>query len=89
MKALRFSRSEGRYAAAMLMSRLRPGSGAAVGPLALVDDDEPALPTDEWLRIYPRLAGICGSDLATIDGKSCSGLTLEGVGQMTGAATCS
>ncbi len=70
MKALRFSRSEGRYAAAMLMSRLRPGSGAAVGPLALVDDDEPALPTDEWLRIYPRLAGICGSDLATIDGKA-------------------
>lgn len=68
MKALRFSRNEGRYAAAMLASRLRPGSGAAVGPLSLVDDDGPDLPADDWIRVYPRLAGICGSDLSTIDG---------------------
>ena len=32
VKALRFSRKEGRYAAAMAASRLRPGAGAAVGP---------------------------------------------------------
>ena len=68
MKALRFSRKEGRYAAAMVASRLRPGSGAAVGPLSLIDDDGPELPAEDWIRVYPRLAGICGSDLATIDG---------------------
>ncbi len=68
MKALRFSRKEGRYAAAMLASRLRPGAGAAVGPLSLVDDDGPELPTQDWIRVYPRLSGICGSDLSTIDG---------------------
>ena len=68
MKALRFSRNEGRYAAAMVASRLRPGSGAAVGPLSLIDDDGPVLPAEDWIRLYPRLAGICGSDLSTIDG---------------------
>lgn len=68
MKALRFSRNEGRYAAAMVASRLRPGAGAAVGPLKLIDDDGPDLPADDWVRVYPRLAGICGSDLSTIDG---------------------
>ena len=68
MKALRFSRKEGRYAAAMAASRLRPGAGAAVGPLSLIDDDAPELPTPDWVRVYPRLAGICGSDLSTVDG---------------------
>jgi len=68
VKALRFSRNEGRYAAAMVASRLRAGAGAAVGPLSLVDDDAPDLPADDWIRVYPRLAGICGSDLSTIDG---------------------
>jgi threonine dehydrogenase-like Zn-dependent dehydrogenase len=30
--------------------------------------DVPSMPADGWLRFRPRLAGICGSDLATIDG---------------------
>jgi len=47
-----------------------PGAGGRVGPLRLADIDEPALPGPGWHRIRPRLAGICGSDLATIDGKS-------------------
>ena len=68
MKALRFSRNEGRYAAAVVASRLRAGAGAAVGPLSLIDDDAPDLPTEDWVRVYPRLAGICGSDLSTLDG---------------------
>jgi len=70
VKALRFSRKEGRYAAAMVASRLRPGAGASVGPLDLIDDDPPDLPADGWLRVWPRLTGICGSDLSTIDGRS-------------------
>jgi threonine dehydrogenase-like Zn-dependent dehydrogenase len=47
-----------------------PGLGARVGPLDLADIDEPGLPGPGWQRIRPRLAGICGSDLTTIDGKS-------------------
>ncbi|MEQ8841003.1 MAG: zinc-binding dehydrogenase [Acidimicrobiales bacterium] len=70
MKALRFSRKEARYAAAMVASRFRPGSGAAVGPLDLIDDDPPEIPAAGWQRVYPRLTGICGSDLSTIDGHS-------------------
>ena len=70
MKALRFSRKEARYAAAMVASRLRAGAGAAVGPLDLVDDDPPDLPAEDWHRVWPRLTGICGSDLSTIDGHS-------------------
>jgi len=70
VKALRFSRKEARYAAAMVASRLRPGAGAAVGPLDLIDDDPPELPAEGWHRVWPRLTGICGSDLSTIDGHS-------------------
>ncbi len=54
----------------MIASKLRAGAGAAVGPLSLVDDNGPELPADDWVRVWPRLAGICGSDLATIDGHS-------------------
>ncbi|HEY2813812.1 MAG TPA: zinc-binding dehydrogenase [Acidimicrobiales bacterium] len=71
MKALVFERKVARYAAAAVAGRVRPGKGAAVGPLALRDVDEPELPsTTGWVRVRPRLAGICGSDLATIDGHS-------------------
>ncbi|HEU5150891.1 MAG TPA: zinc-binding dehydrogenase [Iamia sp.] len=70
MKALVFSRKPAKLAAAALAGRVVPGGGAAVGPLRLSDVDELDLPTDEWVRFRPRLAGICGSDLATIDGRS-------------------
>lgn len=70
MKALRFERKAAKYAAAAVAGRLRSGSGASVGPLSLRDVDEPDLPGEDWVRLQPRLAGICGSDLATIDGHS-------------------
>lgn len=70
MKALQFDRKLARYAAAAVAGRLSPGRGAKVGPLRLADVDVPSLPTPEWVRVRPRLAGICGSDLATIDGHS-------------------
>lgn len=70
MKALVFSRKPARYAAAMVAGALRPGRGARVGPLSLRDIDPPEPPSADWVRMRPRLAGICGSDLATIDGKS-------------------
>jgi threonine dehydrogenase-like Zn-dependent dehydrogenase len=65
-----FSRKPARYAAAMVAGSLRPGRGARYGPLSLRDVDPPELPGPGWLRLRPRLSGICGSDLATIDGRS-------------------
>lgn len=70
MKALRFERDPIRFGAARIASGLRPGAGARYGPLELVDHDPPELPGPEWVRIRPRLSGICGSDLATVDGRS-------------------
>lgn len=70
MKALQVERSLPRFAAARVASGWRPGAGARLGPLRLVDIDPPELPGPGWQRLSPRLAGICGSDLATIDGRS-------------------
>ncbi len=70
MKALRFERDVLRFGAARVASSLRPGAGSRFGPLELVDDVDPELPGPEWVRLTPRLSGICGSDLATVDGRS-------------------
>ena len=70
MKALLFERNLARYAAARVAGAVVPGRGGAWGPLRLKDTDVPDLPTPAWERVRPRLSGICGSDLATIDGRS-------------------
>lgn len=70
VKALLFERKEARYAAASVLSAMRPGAGATVGPLHLADIDMPELPGDDWTVVSPTLTGICGSDLSTIDGHS-------------------
>jgi threonine dehydrogenase-like Zn-dependent dehydrogenase len=70
MKALLFERNVAKYAAAAIAGRIVPGKGATVGPISLQDIDEPQPPATGWVRVRPRLSGICGSDLATIDGHS-------------------
>jgi threonine dehydrogenase-like Zn-dependent dehydrogenase len=65
-----FERNLPRYAAARVAGSVIPGRGATWGPLRLRDTDPPELPGPDWLRVRPRLSGICGSDLATVDGKS-------------------
>src|SRR2546423_1607207 len=70
MKALRFSRSLPRFAAARVAGSMQPGGGARVGPLALVEAPDPVEPGPEWQQVRPILAGICGSDLATVAAKS-------------------
>lgn len=70
MKALQIDREVLRFGAARAASTWRAGAGARVGPLRLVDIDEPELPGPDWVRLRPRLSGICGSDLATVDGRS-------------------
>jgi threonine dehydrogenase-like Zn-dependent dehydrogenase len=68
VKALEFDRKILRFAAAHVAGSVLPGRGAAVGPLRLTDVDPFPRPGPGWVQIRPRLAGICGSDLATIDG---------------------
>lgn len=71
MKALTFERNLPRFAASRLASSVAgSGRGAVVGPLRLTDLEPPDLPGPEWVRVMPLLAGICGSDLSTVDGRS-------------------
>ncbi len=71
MKALVFERQLARFAASRLASTLvGSGLGVGVGPLELLEIDPFQLPGSGYVRVAPRLAGICGSDLATLDGRS-------------------
>lgn len=67
MKAIEFRRSIPRYALLKLLGRRLPSlyTGSA-SPVALRDVAPPRLPSPRWVRVSPRMAGICGSDLATI-----------------------
>lgn len=68
MKALVFERRELRYAASVVLERTVPGTGLAIGPLQLRDVDPPRPPGPDWSEVAVRIAGICGSDLATVSG---------------------
>jgi threonine dehydrogenase-like Zn-dependent dehydrogenase len=71
MKALVFERNLPRFAASRLASGIGgSGRGTALSPLRLVDVEPPRLPGPGWHRVRPTLSGICGSDLATVDGRS-------------------
>ena len=68
MKALRIDRNTGRFMLARLVSGFDTGSAARLGPLTLGNIDPPRMPGEGWQRVCPRLTGICGSDLATVEG---------------------
>ncbi len=70
MIALEFSRSVPRYAASRLAGRAAPGLLPKVAPLRVGHYDDPEIPGDGWVRVAPRLSGICGSDLAMVAGDS-------------------
>jgi threonine dehydrogenase-like Zn-dependent dehydrogenase len=70
VKALQVERSVPRFAAARVASGWRPGGGGRTGPLRLVEVDPPEPPAAGWQVVRPRLSGICGSDLSTVDGRS-------------------
>jgi len=40
--------------------------GSRISPLIYGEVPIPELPSKEWVRVRPRLVGICGSDLAAI-----------------------
>jgi threonine dehydrogenase-like Zn-dependent dehydrogenase len=70
MKALVFERNLPRFAASRVASMFGSGRGAGIGPLQLRDAEPPGLPGEDWFHLRPLLSGICGSDLATLDGRS-------------------
>ena len=71
VRALVLERNFARFAAARVVATLSgSGRAASVGPLRLVDTEPPELPGPDWRRVEVLLAGICGSDLATLDGHS-------------------
>lgn len=71
MKALVVERHVHRFAAARVASLAAgPGSGVKLGPARLLELDPPRPRAPGWCRIRPRLSGICGSDLSTLDGES-------------------
>jgi len=71
MRALLVERLPHRFAAARIAAAtVGSGAGVGIGPIRLTDLEVPELPASGWHRIRPRLSGICGSDLATLDGSS-------------------
>jgi threonine dehydrogenase-like Zn-dependent dehydrogenase len=68
--SLLFERNLARFAAARALSLLGSGRGAGIGPLRLTDLDEPHAPGAGWHHVVPSLSGICGSDLATLEGRA-------------------
>jgi threonine dehydrogenase-like Zn-dependent dehydrogenase len=68
VKALRVDRSTARFGLARIAAGFSASAAVRVGPLELVSDDPPDLPGPGWHRVAPRLTGICGSDLSTVEG---------------------
>lgn len=70
MEAIQYHKSIPRYLAMRYLGKR--WRGLYTSPFScvhLVDIPEPELPTPEWVKVKPRLSGICGSDLATITAK--------------------
>lgn len=71
VRALEVYRSVPRYLAARTVAPAMPGAlTGSLAPLRLIYRESPEAPAAGWARVRPRLAGICGSDLATISGGS-------------------
>ncbi|MGH7903682.1 MAG: zinc-dependent alcohol dehydrogenase [Candidatus Dormibacteraceae bacterium] len=66
MLALQFERSAAAYALVRAAGGRPEVATGELSMLHLGDVPEPALPGPDWVRVKPRLSGICGSDLAAI-----------------------
>lgn len=73
--AVEYHRSPMRYLAARGASARVSGAignsmSGSLAPLRLVNRADPRRPGPQWARVRPLLAGICGSDLALLTGRS-------------------
>lgn len=71
IQALELFRSAPRYLTARAIGDAAPGLlSGPLAPMRLVNRKDPEPLGPGWARVRPLLSGICGSDLATIGGKS-------------------
>lgn len=71
VQAVELFRSVPRYLTARAFGGRAPGLvSGPLAPMRLANKKDPELPGPGWSRVRPRLAGICGSDLATVSGQS-------------------
>jgi threonine dehydrogenase-like Zn-dependent dehydrogenase len=68
VKALQIRRSAGRLGMARVASAWSTAGAARVSPLQHRAIDDPQLPGPGWHRVHTHLAGICGSDVALVEG---------------------
>jgi len=68
MLALTYHRSLPRFAFVRAAGGRAAAATSELAMLHLGDVPEPVLPTADWVRVRPSLAGICGSDTAAITG---------------------
>ncbi len=72
MRALQVRRNVAKLGMARIASAVSPTMAAKMGPLEMRIIDDPACPggsnTDGWHRVRTRLSGICGSDIALVEG---------------------
>lgn len=67
LQAIRFHYNPLRYIATRAIAKRRPKAATgALGYTRLDEVEPPALPGPEWVRVRPRLSGICGSDLSAV-----------------------
>jgi len=70
-EVLELYRSVPRFVSAKIVGKRAPGLLAGpLAPIRLITRPDPELPGPGWATLRPRLAGICGSDLALLSGKS-------------------
>jgi threonine dehydrogenase-like Zn-dependent dehydrogenase len=71
VQAVELFRSVPRYLTARALGGRAPGLvSGPLAPMRLASKKDPQLPGPGWARVRPLLSGICGSDLATISGRS-------------------
>ncbi|MHB8190882.1 MAG: zinc-dependent alcohol dehydrogenase [Ferrimicrobium sp.] len=66
MRALVVDRRPLRFVAARLLGSRLTERAVESGPLTYRDQEPPSLPSKEWIRVRTLMAGICGSDIATV-----------------------
>jgi threonine dehydrogenase-like Zn-dependent dehydrogenase len=67
MKALAFETSVPRYLLVSAIARVRPQVlFSNLAPTQMREIPEPALKGDDWVKIRPRLSGLCGTDMGIV-----------------------
>lgn len=76
MKAIVYDFSIPKYVASTALGKWFPSLYyGKLSALSMRDIEEPELPGDDWIKLRPTYAGVCGSDMGAILGKTSPSLT--------------